>query len=76
MTILLLLIPISLLLLGLAVWAFVWAVRRGQFDDLDSAALDILADDRGPLAGAPPSSRVASKDARPAPPDAPHDHAD
>lgn len=45
MTILLLLIPISLALLGLAVWAFVWAVRRGQFDDLDSAALDILADD-------------------------------
>lgn len=46
MTILLLLIPISLLLLCVAVWAFVWAVRRGQFDDLDSAALDILADDR------------------------------
>jgi cbb3-type cytochrome oxidase maturation protein len=45
MTILLLLIPISLALLGLAVWGFVWAVRRGQFDDLDSAALDILADD-------------------------------
>ena len=45
MTILLLLIPISLALLGVAVWAFVWAVRRGQFDDLDSAALDILADD-------------------------------
>lgn len=48
MTILLLLIPISLALLGLAVWAFVWAVRRGQFDDLDSAALDILADDHPP----------------------------
>lgn len=76
MTILLLLIPISLLLLGLAVWAFVWAVRRGQFDDLDSAALDILTDERGPLAGAPRSCRAASRDARPAPPDAPHDHAD
>jgi cbb3-type cytochrome oxidase maturation protein len=48
MTILLLLIPLSLALLGVAVWAFVWAVRRGQFDDLDSAALDILADDRPP----------------------------
>ena len=34
MTILLLLIPISLALLGLAVWAFVWAVRRGQFHKL------------------------------------------
>jgi cbb3-type cytochrome oxidase maturation protein len=43
--ILLLLVPISLVLLGLAVWAFVWAVRRGQFDDLDTPALDILTDD-------------------------------
>lgn len=48
MSILLLLIPLSLILLGIAVWAFVWAVRRGQFDDLDSAALDILVDERAP----------------------------
>ena len=47
MTILLLLIPISLLLLGVAIWAFAWAVRRGQFDDLDTPALDILCDDDG-----------------------------
>lgn len=45
MNILLLLIPISLLLLAAAVWAFAWAVRKGQFDDLDTPALDILADD-------------------------------
>lgn len=45
MTILLMLIPISLVLLGLAVAAFVWAVRRGQFDDLDTPALDILDDE-------------------------------
>jgi cbb3-type cytochrome oxidase maturation protein len=44
MAILLVLVPISLLLLGLAIWAFVWAVKRGQFDDLDAAAIDILAD--------------------------------
>lgn len=44
MTILLLLIPLSLVLLGVAVWAFIWAVGRGQFDDLDSPALDILVD--------------------------------
>jgi cbb3-type cytochrome oxidase maturation protein len=50
MAILLVLVPISLLLLGLAIWAFVWAVKRGQFDDLDAAAIDILADthDDGP----------------------------
>lgn len=45
MGILLLLIPISLALLGVAVWAFWWAVRRGQFDDLDTPALHILTDD-------------------------------
>lgn len=47
MSSLLLLIPISLVLLGVAVWAFVWAVRRGQFDDLDTPAIDILLDDEG-----------------------------
>ena len=45
MTILLILVPISLVLLGLAIWAFVWAVRRGQFDDLDAAALDVLIEE-------------------------------
>ena len=48
MNILLVLIPISLLLLGIAIAAFAWAVRRGQFEDLDSAALDILGDDATP----------------------------
>lgn len=54
MNILLLLIPISLVLLGVAVAAFVWAVKRGQFDDLDTPALDILEDDDRP---APPLDR-------------------
>lgn len=45
MNILLLLIPLSLVLLGIAIGAFVWAVRRGQFDDLDAAAIDILVED-------------------------------
>lgn len=45
MSVLIYLVPVSLVLLGLAVWAFWWAVRRGQFDDLDTPAIDILADD-------------------------------
>ena len=45
MNILLALIPISLILLGIAVAAFIWAVKRGQFDDMDTPALDILRDD-------------------------------
>ena len=45
MNILLFLIPVSIVLMGLAIWAFVWAVRRGQFDDLDTPAIDILRED-------------------------------
>jgi len=41
----LILIPIALLL-GLAgLVAFFWALRAGQFDDLDGAALRILIDE-------------------------------
>ena len=40
-----LLIPLSLLLLSLAIWAFFWAVRNDQFDDLDTPAMDILDDE-------------------------------
>lgn len=53
MNILLLLVPLSVMLLGAAAWGFVWAVRRGQFDDLDTPALDILADDDGHVATQP-----------------------
>lgn len=48
MAILLFLIPVSVLLLGIAIWAFVSAVRNGQFDDLDTPPLDILRDDDEP----------------------------
>jgi len=45
MTGLALLIPLALLL-GLAgLMAFFWAMRSGQFEDLDGAALRILIDD-------------------------------
>ncbi len=45
MNILYLLIPLALLILGAAVWAFFWAVGSGQFDDLDTPAMRILLDD-------------------------------
>ncbi len=57
---LLLLIPAALLL-GLAgLLAFMWALRSGQFDDLDGAANRILFDDEG---DAPP---VGNSGRRPA----------
>jgi len=43
--ILFLLIPLGLSLFSFALWAFFWAVRRGQFDDLEAPAVQILLDD-------------------------------
>ena len=45
MEIIFLLIPISLLLLGLIAWILLWAVRSGQYDDLEGPAHQILWDD-------------------------------
>ncbi len=39
------LIPLGLILLLAAVAAFFWAVRSGQYDDLESPAWRILLDD-------------------------------
>jgi cbb3-type cytochrome oxidase maturation protein len=56
MSIIFVLIPLGLVLLGTAVAAFFWAVRNGQFDDLESPAWRILMDDdeAPPGAGDPP----------------------
>ena len=48
MNALLILIPLSLVLLLAAIWAFAWAVKRGQFGDLDTPAIDILQDNPEP----------------------------
>lgn len=45
MNTLLLLIPVSLVVGLVALGAFMWALRSGQFDDLDGAANRILFDD-------------------------------
>ena len=45
MNILYLLIPLALLLLGVAVWVFFYAVGSGQFDDLDTPAVRVIMDD-------------------------------
>lgn len=48
MSTLLILIPVSLAFGLLALVAFLWAQRSGQFDDLDGAASRILFDDDDP----------------------------
>ena len=49
MNALLLLIPLALGLLVIAGFALVWAVRRGQFDDLETPGLEPISDDDEPL---------------------------
>jgi cbb3-type cytochrome oxidase maturation protein len=48
MSIVYLLIPLGLVLVGLGLWAFFWAVSNGQFDDLDSPGWSVLSDDQPP----------------------------
>ncbi len=45
MNILYALVPLALLLAGLGVLAFRWAVRDGQFDDVETPAIRMLLDD-------------------------------
>ena len=45
MSMLYVLIPLALMLLAVAVWAMVWAIRSGQFDDLESHGWSVVLDD-------------------------------
>ena len=56
MSILFVLIPLGLVLLGIAVWGFIWAVNHDQFEDLDQAAHSILFDDDAAAPEAPDRS--------------------
>lgn len=47
---LMILIPVALVLGAAGLVAFLWALRSGQFDDLDGAAVRMLGDDDRPKA--------------------------
>lgn len=48
MNILTFLIPMALLIAASATFAFIWSVRTGQLDDLDTPPRRVLTDDRPP----------------------------
>ncbi|HED15659.1 MAG TPA: cbb3-type cytochrome oxidase assembly protein CcoS [Gammaproteobacteria bacterium] len=48
MNILYLLIPIGLVFLAGAIWLLLWAIRSGQYDDLEGPAFRVLMDDDDP----------------------------
>jgi len=45
MSVIYILLPVAAILAAAAVAAFIWAVRRGQLDDLDTPAVRILHED-------------------------------
>ena len=57
MNIIFVLIPLSLVLVALAVWAFFWSVNHAQFDDLDTPAWIPLSDE---TPGSPAASESKS----------------
>jgi cbb3-type cytochrome oxidase maturation protein len=65
MNILLFLIPIALALGLVGLIAFMWALRSGQFDDLDGAANRILFDDDPHEPAAMPAKGVVAGPIKP-----------
>lgn len=58
MSTLLYLIPVALFLGGISLVAFLWALRSGQYEDLDGAGERILIDDEEPKKPAAPKREV------------------
>jgi cbb3-type cytochrome oxidase maturation protein len=65
MSMLYVLIPLALMLLAVAVWALIWAIRSGQFDDLESHGWSVVLDDDQrppPESAAEAHERAAAED--------------
>jgi cbb3-type cytochrome oxidase maturation protein len=58
MDILYLLIPLSLVFVAVIAYVFLWAVKSGQFEDMEGPAHRILMDDEPPV----PKTAQAPKD--------------
>lgn len=45
MSVLFLVVPLALVIVALSVGAYLWAVRDGQMDDLETPGLRVIRDD-------------------------------
>lgn len=61
MEILYLLVPLAVIIAGVIVWAFLWSIRSGQFDDLEGPAHRILMDEDDAPRRKPDSKPVRTK---------------
>ncbi len=60
MEVLYLLVPLAAILVIVIVAVFFWAIKSGQFDDLEGPAYRILMDDETPTAAAPADNPAPS----------------
>ncbi len=59
MSVLYLVVPMAMVIVAGAVWAYVWAARSGQMDDLHTPAIRMLHDD--PSAGGTAAGRAPGR---------------
>lgn len=64
MSVILLLIPLSLLIALVFLFGFIWAVRSGQYDDTCTPSLRVLTEDKECKAPCPTISNPESKNKR------------
>lgn len=49
MSVIFIALPVAIALAAAALLAFAWAVRQGQFDDVDTPALRVILDEDEPV---------------------------
>jgi cbb3-type cytochrome oxidase maturation protein len=62
MSVVYIVLPLALLVVGVAVAAFLWAAKRGQFDDLDTPAMRALHEDAPAPTTAPTTAPIAKEE--------------
>ena len=45
MSVIYIVLPLAIVLAGIALWGFIWSVRNGQLDDLDTPAVLVTHED-------------------------------
>lgn len=57
MSVLFIVVPLAIVVVGIAIGAWVWSARSGQYDDLDTPAVRMLRDDDDDPSQPRPSGR-------------------
>lgn len=63
MELFLFLIPVTIVLVGISIWAFLWSARNDQFEDLEKQAYSILFDEDEKVAAQKSTDSSAKEDA-------------